>query len=247
MEYQNDSIDLKQLFTVIIKRLPIIILCTLVVTIAAVGVSYFLLPDIYESATTLYIGKQTDSQEQLGYQDLQMGQQIIKDYREIAKSKSVTRKVKEELKQEYPENMSLGEVLELSDDAFSSKITVNAKGDTRIFEIRVSDEDPVNCMIIANKTAEVFIAKVKSLLKLDNVQVLDIAEQPLNPVKPNRIINIAIGFILGAMMGLGLVFLIEYLDNTIKTPDDVRKHTKLTVIGVIPRFEAVENGSKKGK
>lgn len=244
MEQQENYIDLREIISIIKKRLPIIIACTLVFSLAAATISFFFMPDIYEASTTLYIGKQTDPQEQYLYQDLQMGQQIIKDYREIAKSKTVTRSVKDELKLEHSENASLVPILQLSDKAFSNKIEVNLKGDTRIIEIKVTDEDPVNCMVIANKTAEVFTEKVKDLLRMDNVQILDTAEQPLSPVRPNRMMNTAIGFLLGIMIGLAIVFLIEYLDNTIKTPDDVVKYTNLPVIGVIPRFEAVEDAKK---
>jgi capsular polysaccharide biosynthesis protein len=71
----------------------------------------------------------------------------------------------------------------------------------------------------------------------DNVKVVDKAKVPSSPVKPRPLMNIAIAGVLGIMVGLGIIFLIEYLDNTIKTPDDVQKYLGLPVLGSIPNFE----------
>ena len=46
--------------------------------------------------------------------------------------------------------------------------------------------------------------------------------------------NVLIAFVLGTMIGLFVVFLIEYLDNKMKTPQDIERHLGLSVIGVIP-------------
>ena len=59
---------------------------------------------------------------------------------------------------------------------------------------------------------------------------------PSSPIKPKKQLNIAIAAFIGIMVGLGIVFLIEYLDNTIKTPEDVQKHVGIPVIGTIPLF-----------
>ena len=70
---------------------------------------------------------------------------------------------------------------------------------------------------------------------MENVQIIDIARVPNSP-RPRVFMNIAIAGMLGLMIGLGLVLLMEYLDNTIKTPEDVLKHMQLPVIGSIPDF-----------
>ncbi len=52
-------------------------------------------------------------------------------------------------------------------------------------------------------------------------------------------LNIAIAGVLGLMFGIFLVFLLEYLDNTIKTPKDVEKYLQLSVIGAIPKVKMI--------
>lgn len=49
--------------------------------------------------------------------------------------------------------------------------------------------------------------------------------------------NTAVAFVLGLMVGVGIAFFIEYLDNTIKTPDDVEKYLQLPVLAVIPDLD----------
>jgi len=55
-------------------------------------------------------------------------------------------------------------------------------------------------------------------------------------VKPRKLLNIAIAAVLGMMIGLGLIFLLEYLDNSIKTEEDVERYLALPVIGAIPEI-----------
>lgn len=72
----------------------------------------------------------------------------------------------------------------------------------------------------------------------NNVSVVDKADIPLFPYKPDVMRNALIGLILGLLIGLGFAFLLEYLDDSIKFPDEVERFTGLTLMGVIPRVTA---------
>jgi polysaccharide biosynthesis transport protein len=67
------------------------------------------------------------------------------------------------------------------------------------------------------------------------VSVVDRAEVPGSPFKPNLIINLAVGFALGLMAGLAAALGLEFINDTIKTPDDVRDKLRLPSLGVIPK------------
>jgi len=67
------------------------------------------------------------------------------------------------------------------------------------------------------------------------VQITDIAEEGLKPVKPNIPLNIAFGIVVGLVVGVGLAFFIEYLDTSVKTIDDVERSLGAPVVGVIPQ------------
>jgi succinoglycan biosynthesis transport protein ExoP len=86
-------------------------------------------------------------------------------------------------------------------------------------------------------------AQVAAGMNASNIMVVDPAQMPNRPAKPRIILNLALGFILGLSLGLGLAFFQEYLDNTLKTPDEVESLLRLPSLGLIPSIHL--NGSSK--
>ena len=70
----------------------------------------------------------------------------------------------------------------------------------------------------------------------NNLQLLDKAMVPTAPIKPRTRLNLAMGMILGLMLGLGVVFFIDYIDNTIKSMEDVEQILRLHLLSIIPRY-----------
>ena len=93
---------------------------------------------------------------------------------------------------------------------------------------------------IANTTAEIFKEEIVDIMNVDNVSILAKATVSDNasPIKPQPLLNIAIAMVIGLMIGVGISFLMEYLDNTIKTEQDIERILDLPVIGVIGVIEA---------
>lgn len=77
---------------------------------------------------------------------------------------------------------------------------------------------------------------VSASLTASNIQVLDKAEIPKSPYKPNKKLNIMLSLIVGLLGGIGLAFFTEYIDNTIKTPEDIEKRVSLPPLGFIPNY-----------
>src|SRR5208283_4630542 len=67
------------------------------------------------------------------------------------------------------------------------------------------------------------------------VEIVDKAVPSARPVRPNKPLNIALGIIIGLVVGVGLAFFIEYLDTSVKTIDDVERSLQAPVLGVIPQ------------
>jgi capsular polysaccharide biosynthesis protein len=95
---------------------------------------------------------------------------------------------------------------------------------------------------IVNAVAKVFVDEIPKLMSVDNVSILNEAklkDSPV-PVKPNPKLNIAISIVVALMIGIGLAFLLEYLDDTVKTEQDVREILDLPTIAVIPKIKKKE-------
>ncbi|MEZ0537029.1 YveK family protein [Caldicellulosiruptoraceae bacterium PP1] len=227
--------ELKEYILILRKRLILISSITLISTLAAIILSFYVMPPVYKATTTLFAGRSnSDSNNdniQALYSDVLLGQQLVKDYREIAVSRSVLQKVISDLK------------LDMKPEALQSMISVNLKNDTRILSIDIESTDPKFAAVVANKLSEVFIDAVQKIMKIENVQIVDKAVIPDKPEKPKKMLNTAIAFILGLMVGVGIAFFLEYLDNTLKTPEDVEKYLEVPVLAIIPDME--EGGKRR--
>ena len=72
----------------------------------------------------------------------------------------------------------------------------------------------------------------------NNVSIVDKADVPLFPFKPDLLRNVLIGLVLGMMAGLALAFVLEYMDDSIKFSDEVERYTGLSLLGIIPKVKA---------
>jgi polysaccharide biosynthesis transport protein len=79
-------------------------------------------------------------------------------------------------------------------------------------------------------------AGISEGLKSSNLRVVDPAMIPSFPARPAKARNIALAFLVGLVGGIGLALLREYLDNTVKTPDDIETLTRLPSLAVVPTF-----------
>lgn len=228
------EIDLKEYLDMIWVRKWIIIGTTLLAIIVSALVSFFVLDPVYQSSTTIIVGRSNESEQAIEYNDIMLNQKLVDTYSVVVKSKAVLSKVITNLK------------LVETPDQLKEKVSVSPVSDTEIIEIKVEDVDPKLATDIANDVAKVFMDNITELMKIDNVQIIDEAEVPTNPIKPNKKLNVLIAAVLGAMIGLGIVFLMEYLDNTFKSPTDVEKHLGLSIIGVIPLIEE-EDKEEQGR
>ncbi len=87
-------------------------------------------------------------------------------------------------------------------------------------------------------------AGISAGLRSSNIRVVDPALVPMSPSRPQKARNILLAFLIGLVGGMGLAFLREYLDNTVKTPDDVEFLARLPSLAVIPDFAAA-NGRRR--
>jgi capsular exopolysaccharide synthesis family protein len=84
-------------------------------------------------------------------------------------------------------------------------------------------------------------------LKSSNIRVVDYAMIPSTPTRPAKTRNVALSFVVGLVGGIGLALLREYLDNTVKTPDDIETLVRLPSLAVVPAFVSENGNGKRNK
>ena len=219
----EETIDLREYFAIIKKRFWIIAIITVVAMVVSGVISFFMLSPVYESKSTLIVNTEKNEETQMITGDqFSVSQKLAVTYGEIIKSRAVLESVISNLK------------LDSEYEDLVEQITVSPVQDTQIISISVQDTNPKKARDIANEIPKVFEKEAKRITKANDIQVIDKAILPENPIKPNKMMNVAIAAVLGMMIGLFVVFVLEYLDNKIKTPQDVEKHLDLPILGVIP-------------
>jgi len=111
--------------------------------------------------------------------------------------------------------------------------------------VRLSRANQVNAELYSYLLQRQQETRIMAAATTSNVEIIDRAQVPQGPIKPNKKKNLALGFILGAMLGVGLAFLLDYLDRTIKGEDDVKEHLHLPVLGTIPKIGPDEKGKSR--
>ncbi|WKA57825.1 Wzz/FepE/Etk N-terminal domain-containing protein [Planococcus shenhongbingii] len=219
----EETISLQELFATLKKRLALIIALTVLAVLIAGVISYNFLTPIYQTNTQILVNQEKTDASQLLNQNIQTDLQLINTYSVIIKSPAILDQVSQQL--------DLG----LSVEALNQKITVNNAENSQVVNISVQDPDPAIAVDIANTTAAVFQEEIQELMKVDNVSILSPAvlkENP-SPVAPNPMLNMAIAAVVGLMLGVGIAFLLEYLDTSLKNEQDIEDVLGVPLLGVI--------------
>ena len=219
---EEQVISISEIIDAVKKRWKIIALTTVLATVVSGIFSFFVISPTYEASTKIFIGKEGAESEGYNSSDVSMYQNLIKTYSELIKTKDLVNKAIDN--SQY--DLSVNNVL--------NGITVNTLTGTQILQISYQSKSPSIAKNMLESITNEFITKAEELVPNGNVKILESVEIPKNPVAPNKTMNIAIAFILGMMVGFGIVFLLEYLDNTYKNKEQLEKDLDIPVLGVIP-------------
>ena len=227
-EMEEQVISLSEVFEALKKRWIMIVAITLTATIISGVISFFVIAPVYEASTKVFIGKEESDDAAYNSSDINMYQQLLQTYAQAIKTKDLVNRAISGLS--YDEL----EAKDIVDD-----LTVNPIASTQILEIKYKSKDAEESKDVLKGITDEFIVTAKELVPNGNVRVIEEVELPEEPVSPNKKINIAIAFLLGLMVSVGLVVLLEYLDNTYKYKDQLEKDLGIPVLGAIPDIESV--------
>jgi capsular polysaccharide biosynthesis protein len=137
----------------------------------------------------------------------------------------------------------------LTTEQLVKKVMVSSVNNTQVMTLIVQDISYDKAVKIVNAVSKVFQEEIPKIMKVDNVSLLNEAkmmDKPPLPIKPNKILNVALSFIISMMVSVGLVFLLEYLDDTIKNEADIQQYLGIPALGLISkvRHEDIEMHTK---
>ncbi len=226
------EIDLRELFGVILHWFWMIAICAVVAGVAGFAISKFGMTPKYDSTTKIFVLSSKD-EGTVTVTDMQLGSQLVKDYPDIIKSRSVLEQV--------IVNCNLTNTYKQLYD----RVSVASSSDSRIISITVKDESPEKAKEIADDVREVAANRIKEVMSIEAVNTVDVANLPANPSEPSVIKITLIAAILGGFACAGIVVVRFLLDDTIRVSEDIEKYLGLSSLGMIPDGAIKEKKSKK--
>jgi capsular exopolysaccharide synthesis family protein len=179
---------------------------------------------IYNATTTILVN-QTTEPGVVQYNDVLTSERLTNTYAQLVKRRVVLQSAVDKLN------------LDMSPEALEGKVGVSAVRDTQLLRISVEDASPEQSALLANTVAQAFIQDNDSQLgRPGTVSITDEATVPSSPSKPNVKLNTVLGLVLGAMLAGGVVLVLEYLDDTVKSSEDVEQVAGLPTLGIVARF-----------
>jgi capsular exopolysaccharide synthesis family protein len=197
---------------------------------SAYGISRLITP-VYRASATLLIN-QTQTPGIIAYNDILTSERLTMTYRELITKRPVLEKVTEGLQ------------LPLSADVLASMTDVAVVSDTQLLRLSVEHEEPGQARLLANTIAQAFIQSnaEDGLTRPGTVSIVEPATTPGSPVHPRTTLNTAIGALAGLFIALVVIIVYEYLDDTIKTAEDVEQAAGLPTLGGVARFPRSARG-----
>ncbi|WNR43820.1 YveK family protein [Paenibacillus roseipurpureus] len=227
------EINLKEYFMLIKKRWWLIVLVVSVCTLLTTLYSRSNYVPIYQASTKLIVNK-TSEQGQLGKEQIDFGaigvnMSLINTYKEIIKTPAIMDKVV----QRNPD-------LHVTTDQLISIVNVTNLNETQVMSVVVRHLSHERAVRIANAVSDVIQTEIPNIMKVDNITILNRAKVQDNPTPVNQKSNqyIILSFVGSLAATIGIILLLDALDDTLKTDEDIREIFELAPLAYVPKMKS---------
>lgn len=228
-----EEINLRDLLSYFKKHLILFIVMVLFVVSAGTVYSVFILRPEYKAQATVILS--SDKSKNTVQSEINANKNLIDTYTEVVKSHRVLDRVKNEMQ---------------IDDTYEQlvkKVTVASLKDTEIISISVVDRDKNHSYSLANTIADTFTNEIGQIYNDKSVNVLDRAVEPQKPHNVDLVKQEAIYAAAGIVLATAVIFLMFYIDRTIKTTEQIEQLFKLPIYGKIRKLETEKQKQQRKK
>ncbi|BBI31799.1 YveK family protein [Cohnella abietis] len=222
--------ELKQYWAIVWRRKWIVLLLVLIgVALTSVYSMYFVDKQFLASTKIIVNQKEYPTAINQDPRSIDYNINLIKTYKEIIK----TPRIMSAVVKQYPD-------LKISVSDLIDKVSVSTVNGTQVMSVVAMDTSYKRAAQVANAVSQVFQQEIPLLMNVDNVNILNEADVNAlsKPHSPNTELNIVLSTVLFLVLGLGLAFLLEYLDDTVRTELDLKVLLELPTFAHIPRVKA---------
>ncbi|CAN7236606.1 polysaccharide biosynthesis tyrosine autokinase [Mycolicibacterium frederiksbergense] len=216
-------------FVKLVRSRWITVCVAIVVAVLGAGIVTLLTTPLYQASSRLFVSTTSGSSLAETYQGNRFSQERVVSYAQLLTGRTLAQRTIDKLG------------LDLPAAELQKHVTASAKPDTVLITVQVLDESPVRARDIANTLSDEFVTLVRELETPEDgsrpdsrVVVEERASIPESPVVPKTARNLAVGLVLGVLLGIGLAVLRDLLDNTVKSRENVEEITGHGLVGSIP-------------
>lgn len=219
--------DIREVLFILKKHWKLLAVLSVVCGLSGFMLSRYVIAPKYESDATLVVNAgQTAQSTVVTYDQLSTAQQLVNTCAVILKSDTVLDQVIQNLN------------LDMTSKQLEKNVTINGINQTEVLDISVKATDPQVAAYIANEISKLAPDMLIKTVKASSVEVISPAKANHMPVSPKIPLYTAAAFLFGLVAAVISAFLIELLDNSFTTEEDVQKYLGLSVLGVIPNVES---------
>lgn len=212
------------------SKIIFILIFTFVGLVGGIFYTTLIQVPVYRSQTSLVLTKNDSST--ITQNDINLNKNLVSTYREIVKSRRILNMVIDNLD------------LDLTYEELKEQVQVSSVNDTELIVISVYNKDNTLAKQIADEIAKTFKTEIVEIYNIENVSIIDkalVSDAPSNVHKLKQyIIGAGSGFLLCSL----IIVIKFYMDDTVKTEEDIENKLELPVLGMVPKYKTKKN--KKG-
>ncbi|WP_186786008.1 YveK family protein [Paenibacillus agilis] len=219
------ELGVKEILQVIRKRSWWLVTIVVLASICAGIASLYLLQPKYEASGQIIISSANSTgQSLMSINEVNMDLRLIDTYKEIIKTVAMMKKV-----------TASNPDIEHTPEELSRRVEVNSTSSTQVITLSYQHENYSQAAKTVNAIVLAFQREIPSLMNIDNVSILGLANEEAvpAPVSPNIVFNVAVTFMIALVGGIGLFVLLEMLDDTIKSEEELARLLNLPVLATV--------------
>lgn len=221
----NSTIDLFSFLNALWRKMWLLVIVAVMAGSMAYLYTFYMITPTYCSSAMLFVNGSSLNigSSTISLSDMNTAQNLVARYIVILKTRGTLEAVIERAELPY----SYGQL--------KNMISASSVNNTEIFEVTVTSTNPEEAMIIANTIAEVLPERIKSLMQVSAVEVVDYAVTPQSMVAPNYTKNALTGALAGVVIVAALIFLFEMMDSKLHSEDYlISQYPDIPLLTVIP-------------